>query len=54
MFDQDFTDDVEQLEKYYQQLLKFIEHHRGEFIMLLEEKKRIELILETYGKIRLL
>ena len=54
MFEDDFTDDVKQLEIYYQQLLKYIDHHREEIIMLLEEKKRIELILETYGKIRLL
>lgn len=50
MFEDNFTDDVKQLEIYYQQLLKFIDHHREEIIMLLEEKKRLELILKAHGR----
>lgn len=49
MPDNIYTDDIKQLETYYKQLLKFIEHHREEFIELLEEKKRLELILKKNG-----
>lgn len=49
MYD-DITDDVEQLEEYNKKLQEFINHHRSEFIDLLEEKKRVELILKMYGR----
>lgn len=49
MFD-DITDDVEQLELYNERLKKFINSYRLKFIDLLEEKKRVELTLKTYGK----
>lgn len=42
---QESTNDMEQLENYYQNLVVTIEAHRIEFIELLEEKKRIEFIL---------
>lgn len=46
----DVTDDVEQLELYNASLKEFINFYRVKFIDLLEEKKRIELVLKTYGK----
>lgn len=49
MYD-DITDDVEQLELYNERLKEFINSYRLKFIDLLEEKKRIELTLKTYGK----
>lgn len=49
MFD-DITDNVEQLELYNERLKDFINSHRLKFIDLLEEKKRVELALKTYGK----
>jgi hypothetical protein len=49
MFD-DITDDVEQLELYNERLKEFINSYRLKFIDLLEEKKRVELTLKTYGK----
>ena len=42
---QESTNDMEQLENYYKNLVVTIEKHRVEFIELLEEKKRIEFIL---------
>lgn len=47
---EDITDDVEQLEIYLKRLQEYIDHHREEFILLLEEKKRIELTLKMYGR----
>lgn len=49
MFD-DITDNVEQLEIYNAQLKEYINSYRLKFIDLLEEKKRVELALKTYGK----
>jgi hypothetical protein len=49
MYD-DITDNIEQLEIYNAQLKEFINSYRLKFIDLLEEKKRIELVLKTYGK----
>jgi len=49
MFD-DITDNVEQLELYNERLKEFINSYRLKFIDLLEEKKRVELTLKTYGK----
>lgn len=46
----DYTDDVKQLEEYDKKLQDFINHRRSEFIDLLEEKKRVELILKMYGR----
>lgn len=46
----DITDNVEQLEIYNAQLKEYINLHRLKFIDLLEEKKRVELALKTYGK----
>lgn len=47
---EDITDDLEQLEIYYKRLQEYIDYHREEFILLLEEKKRIELTLKMYGR----
>lgn len=49
MYD-DITDNVEQLELYNERLKEFINSYRLKFIDLLEEKKRVELTLKTYGK----
>lgn len=50
MPDNIYTDDYEQLEFYYKELQKYIDHHREQFIGLLEEKKRIEQILIENGR----
>lgn len=47
---EDITDDVEQLQLYNERLEQFIKESRSNFINLLEEKKRVELILKMYGK----
>jgi hypothetical protein len=44
------TDDVEQLILYNERLEKFINFYRTHFIELLEEKKRVELILKMHDK----
>lgn len=49
MYD-DITDNVEQLKLYNERLKEFINSYRLKFIDLLEEKKRVELTLKTYGK----
>jgi archaellum component FlaC len=42
---QETTNDLEQLDQYYKQLVLFIDEVRSDYIKLLEEKNRIEYIL---------
>jgi hypothetical protein len=48
--EEDYTDDISQLEDYNKKLQDYINHRRSEFIDLLEEKKRVELILKKHGR----